>query len=1279
MVFRVINTKAVVNKCVVALIAFVMLFNQADFTSLEPLPTPKKAEATYQFAPTGGTIVTGSNPAILGASAANAEGTNTGDYKGAIADDNLHFGITSTTGGYNVYLDLAAVQLNNANILIIQTEFDEDVTAPATLIQICDWVSSTGVNNAADSECTTGGWRNLNINDVTLAPTAATGYSWQIYNGFWNTSATAPIDTPLTNFLNSGSMRIRFFSTTNTTSVVHIDYLRAFAVVNPVYGPSGATQISGGAISGDYSQTIIGGVTQTGSDNAYFRVPGTGSAISDFYLSFDDVRTYAGANTILVRAEYSCSAVGINHRPKIYNFTTALWEDLAASAIACATGDATNAWAKNNVIISDYISNGEIRVGWYGSGVGTQELRLDMIYVMLGTTNSDSGAGEISFGSVSAGTVTNTRTLDMTGTASTWNTLSADESNTQGFASYANDGDNDVTVEEASAANIDFAVTVPPNTAPTGVFFASRHMSGVAGNVQLGVRDYGGLTGTPGGWSVLGAAGGTTLVYTDNIVANTVATGGAAGWNTNPEDYVDTTNNQMNLRLRTNAPGATTNNSIAQWDFAMVSLQWVEDANHAAKTYQYAPTGGAIVAGSNPAILGATAAATEGVNMGDWRGAIAPESLHFGITSTTGGFNAYLDLAGVALNGANQFIIQTTFDLDTTAPTTLVQICDWVSSTGVNNAADAQCTTGGWRNLNLNDVGITTITPTGYSWHIYNGYWNTSATAPIDTPLTNFVNSGSVRIRYFSTTNTTSVVHIDHLRLFAVVNPAYGPSSATQITGGTIVGDYSQANFGGAGQTGSDNAYFRVPGTAGAISDFYFSFDDVKTYTGANTILVRAEYSCSNTGINHTPKIYNFTTALWENLAGAAITCSTTDVTNAWAKNNITISDYVQNGEIRVGLFGSANNIIEIRIDQIYVMIGTTNTDGTGNISFGSNSAGTVANTRTLDMTGTASTWNILSADESNTQAFAFYANDGDSDATVEEASAANMDFAITVPANAFSTGVYFASRHMSGTGGTVVAGIRDYGGLIGTVGGWSAVGGGGTTALTYTDNIAANTINTGGSAGWNTNQEDHFDTVNNETNMRLRTSVAGATTNNAVAQWDFAMMSPQWIEVPKVQSLTFSISDNTVGFGSLQTAGARYATGDSLGSGSDSMNAHTISVSTNADSGYAITLDGSTLTCVDCAGATVDAIGGTAVSSSPGTEQFGVRGSVVSGNGTISTPYDGANWAFDTSAFPDVFASGAGDSVTSVFGLRYLANISATTEPGQYSSGATFIVTASY
>ncbi len=162
-------------------------------------------------------------------------------------------------------------------------------------------------------------------------------------------------------------------------------------------------------------------------------------------------------------------------------------------------------------------------------------------------------------------------------------------------------------------------------------------------------------------------------------------------------------------------------------------------------------------------------------------------------------------------------------------------------------------------------------------------------------------------------------------------------------------------------------------------------------------------------------------------------------------------------------------------------------------------------------------------------------------------------------------------------------------------------------------------------------------------------------------------------------QSLTASISDNSIGFGTLASGAARYATGDTSGAASDVADAHTISVSTNAESGYTMTLSGSTLTCSGCGGATVNAIGGTPAASSPGTEQFGLRAIVNSGTGSASAPYNGSSWALDAAAFPDIIASGTGDAVTTTFGLRYIGNIAAGTETGSYSAVLTYTVTATF
>lgn len=162
-------------------------------------------------------------------------------------------------------------------------------------------------------------------------------------------------------------------------------------------------------------------------------------------------------------------------------------------------------------------------------------------------------------------------------------------------------------------------------------------------------------------------------------------------------------------------------------------------------------------------------------------------------------------------------------------------------------------------------------------------------------------------------------------------------------------------------------------------------------------------------------------------------------------------------------------------------------------------------------------------------------------------------------------------------------------------------------------------------------------------------------------------------------QTLVFSISDNSIGFGSLAAVQAKYATGDTLGTTTDSADAHTISIATNASSGYSMTVTGTTLTCASCGGATIAPIGATAVASSVGSEQFGLRLGVNSGTGLASSPYNGANWALDTGAFPDAIATGSGDEVTTIFGARYIGNTAALTEFGSYSAVITYTVTATF
>ncbi len=158
-------------------------------------------------------------------------------------------------------------------------------------------------------------------------------------------------------------------------------------------------------------------------------------------------------------------------------------------------------------------------------------------------------------------------------------------------------------------------------------------------------------------------------------------------------------------------------------------------------------------------------------------------------------------------------------------------------------------------------------------------------------------------------------------------------------------------------------------------------------------------------------------------------------------------------------------------------------------------------------------------------------------------------------------------------------------------------------------------------------------------------------------------------------QSLTFSISDNTIGFGSLSASNDRFATGNAAGADAAEA-AHTITVGTNAANGYTMTLNGATLT---SGGNTIDAIGDTNTASDEGTEQFGLRIDEAGGSGAVTAPYADAGYAFDSAAFPDQVASSGTASANTVYSVTYIANITSNTEAGAYSATMTYTATANF
>lgn len=155
--------------------------------------------------------------------------------------------------------------------------------------------------------------------------------------------------------------------------------------------------------------------------------------------------------------------------------------------------------------------------------------------------------------------------------------------------------------------------------------------------------------------------------------------------------------------------------------------------------------------------------------------------------------------------------------------------------------------------------------------------------------------------------------------------------------------------------------------------------------------------------------------------------------------------------------------------------------------------------------------------------------------------------------------------------------------------------------------------------------------------------------------------------------SLTFSISDNAIGFGALSSSAATWANGAATGSATDTS-AHNLIIATNAATGYAITYNGATLT--NGSHTITVAAGATGAGGTPGGEQFGM-GFSISGTGTVAANYLHSTpvWTFVASTTTGVVSHTAPAASTTI-SAYYLANISTITEPGSYSTAITYIAT---
>ena len=163
--------------------------------------------------------------------------------------------------------------------------------------------------------------------------------------------------------------------------------------------------------------------------------------------------------------------------------------------------------------------------------------------------------------------------------------------------------------------------------------------------------------------------------------------------------------------------------------------------------------------------------------------------------------------------------------------------------------------------------------------------------------------------------------------------------------------------------------------------------------------------------------------------------------------------------------------------------------------------------------------------------------------------------------------------------------------------------------------------------------------------------------------------------------TLTFSVSDNDIFFGTLSVTASQWADNTADGS-TTAVVAHTLTAATSSTSGYTITVQGATLTSTGTPADTITAIGDPSAALNPTTEQFGLRITASGGSGAVSSPYNHAsNYAYAANATTtDVIATSATNSTDTTYSLYYAANIATTTEAhSDYQAALTYVITGNF
>lgn len=240
-------------------------------------------------------------------------------------------------------------------------------------------------------------------------------------------------------------------------------------------------------------------------------------------------------------------------------------------------------------------------------------------------------------------------------------------------------------------------------------------------------------------------------------------------------------------------------------------------------------------------------------------------------------------------------------------------------------------------------------------------------------------------------------------------------------------------------------------------------------------------------------------------------------------------------------------------------------------------------------------------------------------------------------------------------------------------------IGSGGTWTIDTSDATSLrikNTSNTGSpSAGITVNFSNvHNPSATNSTFYVRITTYSDDTWTTPIDTGVLATSTAGQITVTASvdETLTFTLASDTVALGTLSTGGT--------GTGTSSM-----TVATNATSGYTVNYSGDTLK----SGLNSITAMSEAGSSSTNSKQFGINlmanttpsvGSNVTGSGSGAplTGYGTAN-TFKFSTSGDSIASASVPTNSNTFTTSYIANIDGSTAPGQYSTVITYTATANF